>query len=105
MSRGVGAMGLDRQCVWGHADAAMLTLGGAGLLGRRALLRRMGARGGSGRERTAAVGKRWIWSTGASVRCALSWATRRAAVEDMATGGERGGRASESGQLWVNLRL
>ena len=55
--------------------------------------------------RTAAVGKRWIWSTGASVRCALSWATRRAAVEDMATGGERGGRASESGQLWVNLRL
>ena len=49
---------------------------------------------GSGRERTAAVGKRWIWSTGASVRCALSWATRRAAVEDMATGGERGGRAS-----------
>ena len=104
MSRGVGAMGLDRQCVWGHADAAMLTLGGAGFwVG--ALLRRMGARAGSGMVRTAAVGKRWIWSTGASVRCALSWATRRAAVEDMATGGERGGRASESGQLWVNLRL
>ena len=59
----------------------------------------MGARAGSGRERTAAVGKRWIWSTGASVRCALSWATRRAAVDDMATGGERGGRASESGQF------
>ena len=74
-------------CV-GHADAAMLTLGGAGFwVG--ALLRRMGARAGSGIVRTAAVGKRWIWSTGASVRCALSWATRRAAVEDMATGGVR----------------
>ena len=46
--------------------------------------RSLRARGFVASERTAAVGKRWIWSTGASVRRALSWATRRAAEEDMA---------------------